>query len=71
LEQMTREILYIDGMHCHHCVMTVRKLLTMLGAEDVDVEVGVARVTYDPGKVNRSEMTLALSKLGYKLKDEE
>ncbi len=68
---MTEKTLRIAGMHCHHCVQTVRKLLKMIdGLEVEEVNVGSARVRYDEQKVVGKDIGIVLGKLGYTVQDE-
>ncbi len=61
-------ILKIDGMHCGHCVMSVRKELSKIkGLTVQDVQIGTARVQYDEALVKESDLTKAVDDAGYKL----
>ncbi|MEJ2183716.1 MAG: heavy-metal-associated domain-containing protein [Nitrospirota bacterium] len=63
---MAQASLKISGMHCHHCVQTVRKALqTVPGVAEPDVKVGEATVTYDESKATVQDMARQLEKLGY------
>lgn len=67
---MTEITLSIDGMHCHHCVMGIRKLLKNLdGVADADVAVGSAKVSYDDSKVSADAMRKIIEQAGYKVKE--
>lgn len=57
----------IDGMSCMHCVMAVKKELSKIGAESFQVEIGSAKVEYDPGKLGLAEIENAIVEAGYKV----
>lgn len=58
--------LVIEGMHCMHCVHTVQTTLEHLDGVEVEaVEVGTARVHYDPAVVEREAIAAALAARGY------
>ena len=63
----TQEIV-IEGMHCNHCVMAVRKELSKIKNLSVqDVQIGKARIEFDDTKVQASEIAHAIEEAGYKL----
>jgi copper chaperone len=65
---MKTQELTIEGMHCGHCVMAVRKELTKLPDVQVeDVQIGKARVKIDENKVSRDLITDAVQEAGYRL----
>jgi copper chaperone CopZ len=60
--------LEINGMHCEHCVATVRSALERM--QDVTVEnvtVGTATVSYDDASVTTEQMATVLDEAGYEL----
>lgn len=57
----------ISGMSCGHCVMAVKKELSKLYLNSVDVEVGSAKITFEEDKVNFSEIEKAIEEAGYKV----
>ena len=60
------ETLALAEMHCAHCVLSVRKTLDALDGVTVHaVEIGTARISYDPEAVARDTITAALEKKGY------
>jgi len=60
--------LKIEGMHCGHCVMAVRKELSRLPDVKVeDVVIGSARVQYDEDKVSVQQLARAVEAAGYRL----
>lgn len=62
-----REIrIAITGMSCGHCVSRVTKALSALPGVRVDaVEVGSARVAYEPAAVSPAGILRAVRDLGY------
>jgi copper chaperone len=58
--------LKINGMTCHHCAMAVRKELARVpGVEVNDVQIGLARVSYDEAKVSDARLRSAVEEAGY------
>jgi copper chaperone CopZ len=58
--------LKIDGMSCAHCVESVRKALDEIDGVDVDrVEVGTARLAYDPERTQPERILAAVSDGGF------
>ncbi len=64
---MKTEQITIEGMTCGHCTMSVKKELTKIGVEVLDVLVGSAEIKYDPAKVNKEQIAAAIDEAGYKL----
>ena len=65
---MKNLILTIEGMHCGHCVMSVRKELSKIKNLVVqDVQIGTARVQFDETLVKEHELAKAVDDAGYKL----
>jgi copper chaperone len=63
---MEQTTLQIDGMSCGHCVSRVQKALARVDGVHVDqVEVGSARVTYDPERVSLQRLREAVEDAGY------
>ena len=63
----TREFI-IEGMHCGHCVISVKKELSKLSHVTVeDVQIGKARVQYDETKVTEQDFAKAIDDAGYTL----
>lgn len=68
-EQKT-DTLYINGMSCGHCVRAVEASLRGIeGAEVLGVEVGQARVRYDPNRVRRERLVEAVEREGFGVAD--
>jgi copper chaperone len=60
--------LKIEGMHCGHCVMAVRKELGKLANVKVeDVQIGSATLVIDETRVTREQLTNAVEQAGYKV----
>lgn len=63
MEQLT---LAIDGMSCGHCVARVTRALGALpGVSLEQVEVGSARLGYDPALVSAERLLEAIGAVGY------
>lgn len=64
----TKKTLSIEGMHCDHCVDTVRDALEDLeGLSVQSVSIGEADVTYDSSNVSVEDVSTALEEAGYEL----
>jgi copper chaperone CopZ len=58
--------LTIEGMTCEHCVRAVRGRLEQTpGVKVNDVQVGSARIEYDPAKTNVGDIEEAIADEGY------
>ncbi len=58
--------LKIDGMSCGHCVARVEKALSKLEGVHVGrVEVGSARIDYDPARTSFARIREAIEDAGY------
>ena len=56
----------IEGMTCQHCVGRVKQALEALdGVQDIEVEVGSAKVSFDSSVVSKNEIADAVVKAGY------
>ncbi len=56
----------ISGMSCGHCVARVTKALSSVpGVRVDDVQVGSARVAYEPSAVSPEAILRAVRDLGY------
>jgi copper chaperone len=63
---MERLNLTIEGMTCEHCVRAVRgRLEKTSGVKVDDVQVGSARLEYDPAKTNVDDIEDAIADEGY------
>jgi len=64
----TQTTLKIKGMSCEHCVKIVTKTLQGLKGvkkATVNLEEGLAEVTYNPDKVSVDDLTAAVIDAGY------
>lgn len=58
--------LSISGMSCGHCVSRVTKALSGLEGVRVEhVEIGSARLSYDPAKVTGGRIAQAVDDIGF------
>ncbi len=65
---MSETSLKIDGMSCNHCVMRVKKAITLLpGVTEAQVDVGSAKVVYDETKVKKDDIRKAVEGAGYRV----
>lgn len=65
---MEQTALRIDGMSCGHCVSRVQKAISRLDGVHVDqVEIGSARVSYDPDRVSLQRIREAVEDAGYEV----
>ena len=65
--------LKIKGMSCEHCVKTITKALQGLKGvkkASVNLEEGLAKVTYNPDKVSVDDLTAAVKDAGYEASTE-
>jgi copper chaperone len=63
---MEQANIQIEGMSCGHCVAAVKRALDALPGVQVDaVEVGSARVQFDPATMSRDRITAAVADEGY------
>lgn len=66
----TTETIEIDGMSCGHCVDSVKRALEETeGVEVCEVNIGSARVSYDPDTVQRATITQAIEDVGFEVKE--
>jgi len=71
--QVTQRTLEVSGMDCSSCADTVEKALRhMEGVEDVRVDVvgGRVSVRYAEGKLARGDLEAAITRVGYRVKDD-
>ena len=58
--------LTVGGMHCGACVRRVTAALEKLpGVQVGNVDVGSARIEYDPSQADVAAITTAIEKLGF------
>lgn len=66
---MEQTVLKIDGMSCGHCISRVQKALACVEGVHVDqVEIGSARVTWDPDNVALPRLREAVEGAGYQVR---
>lgn len=57
----------IEGMTCHHCVLSVKNELSKLPSVKIeDVQIGKAIVQYDETKLSPLDFIFAIEEAGYK-----
>ena len=58
--------LSIDGMHCAACVRRVTNALTGVDGVQVEsVEVGSAKVAFDPKQISPEQIAAAVDRIGF------
>ena len=63
---MEKTVFNISGMSCGHCVKAVREELAKLpGVHVEDVQIGMARILYDPKLVDERVIETAIREAGY------
>ena len=63
-----KELSYkINGMSCMHCVMAVKKELSKLDLDNMEVEIGSAKITFDETKIKPSAIENAIKEAGYEI----
>ncbi len=55
----------IEGMSCSHCVMAVEKELNKLDIKNKKVEIGSAKIEFDPDKVSEEDIKNSITDAGY------
>ncbi len=55
----------IEGMSCGHCVMAVEKELNKLDIKNKKVEIGSAKIEFDPDKVSEEDIKNSITEAGY------
>jgi len=66
--KMAELTLKIEGMTCHHCVMSVRRAVEGVeGVNNADVDVGSAKINYDDTKTNKNAIIEAIQRIGYRV----
>jgi copper chaperone len=67
-DPMTTKDIRIEGMHCNHCAMAVKKELSKIpGLLVRDVQIGLASVEYDESVVTPEKIREAVEEAGYAL----
>ena len=65
------ETIIVLGVDCNHCAANVQMALDgVAGIETVDIRIPekIAMVTFDPGKVSRSDITDKVEDVGFDVK---
>lgn len=55
----------IEGMSCGHCVMAVKKEISKLGVNNLNVVIGNAQVEFDETKLSEDKIKRAITEAGY------
>ncbi len=55
----------IEGMSCSHCVIAVEKELNKLEIKKKRVEIGSAKIEFDPDKVSEDDIKSSITESGY------
>jgi copper ion binding protein len=64
------KVFTVDGMHCQHCAMAVKKSLMKVSgvsAVDVNLETKSVKVSYDSNQAELPAMAKAIEAAGYKV----
>ena len=64
---MKKEQLKIEGMSCEHCVIAVRKELSKLELNVIEVNIGSAEIEYDEYKFSDNDLSNTIEVADYKL----
>lgn len=64
---MIEKSIQINGMNCNHCVMAVKKELSKLTLESVEVTIGKAKVVFDETKANEAQIEAAIVEAGFEV----
>ena len=63
---MKQASIQISGMSCGHCVAAVKQALGSLSGVQVEsVDIGSARIQYDPSAITPDHITGAIEEEGY------
>ncbi len=57
--------LKVEGMTCNHCVMAVKKEITKLPVQNLDVKIGEVSVEFDETLVTLDEIKNSITEAGY------
>jgi len=66
-----KKIFFIEGMGCDHCVLSIRKSLSKLNLEKIDVKIGSAEIIFDEEKTDEKEIINAIEQAGYKVQQKK
>lgn len=59
------KVFKIEGMSCQHCVMAVKKEISKLNVDKLEVKIGEAKVQFDETKVQPADIKQAIINAGY------
>lgn len=59
------KVFKIEGMTCQHCVMAVKKEISKLNVDKMEVKIGEAKVQFDETKVKPADIKQAIINAGY------
>ena len=59
------KVFRIEGMSCQHCVMAVKKEISKLNVDNLEVKIGEAKVQFDETKVHSADIKQAIVNAGY------
>lgn len=62
-----QKLFKIEGMSCQHCVMAVKKEISKLSVDNLEVKIGEAKVDFNESNVNPEEIKKAIVSAGYKV----
>jgi copper chaperone len=69
-DAMTTKDIRIEGMHCNHCALAVKRELSKIpGLHVKDVQIGSASVEYDESVVSPGKIKEAVEEAGYALQE--
>ncbi len=66
--RLKEEFLAIKGMSCGHCQARVEQALREVpgvSKAEVDLPIGLARVSFDPERTGRAALVRAVERVGY------
>jgi len=64
---MLQKSFQIKGMNCNHCVLAVKKELSKLDAEFIEVEIGKATISFDESKTTETQIEAAIAEAGFEV----
>ena len=59
------KVFKIEGMSCQHCVMAVKKEISKLNVESLEVIIGEAKVKFDESKIQTETIKQSIVNAGY------
>ncbi|MBX3007354.1 MAG: cation transporter [Melioribacteraceae bacterium] len=64
---MNSKLFNVLGMSCNHCVIAIKKELSKLELESVEVEIGKVQVVFDESKISEIKIIETIEEAGYKV----